>query len=145
MTSNSMNDVTGIRFRANEQRTVSVGRMWRSGILESRNTGIPKGERAIRLPCNGRKILRWYNHREMDIRYEPEYNFWKWTKVGCPNTIRTQWTKLYRLTIGEIQRKTVLGGETQTSSRGAEAPPTVSHRGSPKTAIHFWVSIIFYL
>ena len=27
MTSNSMNDVTGIRFRANEQRTVSIGRM----------------------------------------------------------------------------------------------------------------------
>ncbi len=27
MTSNAMNDVTGIRFRANEQRTVSIGRM----------------------------------------------------------------------------------------------------------------------
>ena len=29
----------------------------------------------------------------MDIRYEPEYNFRKRTKVGCPNSIRTQWTK----------------------------------------------------
>lgn len=35
------------------------------------------------------------------------------------------------------KKKNSLGGKTQTSSRGAEAPPTVSHRGSPKTAIHF--------
>ena len=32
----------------------------------------------------------------MDIRYEPEYNFRKRTKLGCPNTIRTQGARLFR-------------------------------------------------
>ena len=53
-----MNDVTGIRFRANEQRTVSVGRMWRSGIPESRNTGIPKGEREEKY-CGDTITAKW--------------------------------------------------------------------------------------
>ena len=50
-----MDDVIQMRFGAYGQRTVTIGRVWVAryhGIMVSRYTD---GERAIRLPYNGRK------------------------------------------------------------------------------------------